>query len=59
MDIAQSDIGQSLQSLMNCGNVLEDRQRVVDSKVEKIGDKLQNVEFDTIPKVNDLGEPVK
>jgi branched-chain amino acid transport system substrate-binding protein len=34
-------------------------QNIYIRKVEKIGGELQNVEFDTIPKVNDLGEPVK
>jgi branched-chain amino acid transport system substrate-binding protein len=34
-------------------------QNIYIRKVEKIGGKLQNVEFDNIPKVNDVGEPVK
>jgi branched-chain amino acid transport system substrate-binding protein len=34
-------------------------QNIYIRKVEKVGGKLQNVEFDTIPMVNDLGEPEK
>jgi branched-chain amino acid transport system substrate-binding protein len=34
-------------------------QNIYIRKVEKVDGKLQNVEFDTIPMVNDLGEPVK
>ncbi len=34
-------------------------QNIYIRKVEKIDGKLQNVEFDTIPMVNDLGDPVK
>jgi branched-chain amino acid transport system substrate-binding protein len=34
-------------------------QNVYIRKVQKVDGKLQNVEFDTIPRVNDLGEQVK
>jgi branched-chain amino acid transport system substrate-binding protein len=34
-------------------------QNIYVRKVENVGGKLQNVEFDTIPTVNDLGEQVK
>ncbi len=34
-------------------------QNIYIRKVEKVGGKLQNVEFDTVPMVNDLGEQVK
>lgn len=34
-------------------------QNIYIRKVEKVNGKLENVEFDTIPMVNDLGEPVK
>jgi branched-chain amino acid transport system substrate-binding protein len=46
------------------GPIMIDRNRdivqnIYIRKVEKVDGKLQNVEFDTIPMVNDLGEPVK
>jgi branched-chain amino acid transport system substrate-binding protein len=34
-------------------------QNIYIRKVQKVGGKLQNVEFDTIPNVNDLGDQVK
>jgi len=34
-------------------------QNIYIRRVEKVDGKLKNVEFDTIPMVNDLGEQVK